>query len=102
MVRKIALSAVVVLCAAGIVLAAQQKKYEGLVISFDSKSVEVKKGKAEKTFLLGEDTVIVEAPKSGAGKTLSICQKVRVYYTVRKEGAVAEKIIILKKGYCDN
>jgi hypothetical protein len=142
--RHIFITALILLTAltAGFAAGNKEKRFEGLVIRFDQASVEVKKGRAEKTFTLDSSTVIElaaartekrpavkkgssaakdqPAAKAGerkeadgaaaeemkeAGKpveaaALALCQKVRVFYTSDKEGAVAKKIIILKKGYC--
>jgi hypothetical protein len=145
--RHFFITAVILLSAvtAGLAAGNKQKQFEGLVIRFDQASVEVKRGRSEKTFSLNSSTVIEPAAaraekkpavkkdraaakspekkngeKAGEKKdadraaaeemkdagepvetaALALCQKVRVFYSSDIKGAVAEKIIILKKGYC--
>ncbi len=76
------------------------KTYEGLVIFLNDTTVEVKRGSGEVTFRLPGNLSPEKSPAAKDEEKLAICQRVRIWYELKKGQKHARKIMILRPGYC--
>ncbi len=76
------------------------KSFTGLVIFLDETSVEVKQQGREVTFILSDNMSLEKAPAAKTEEKLSLCQQIRVWYTLQEGKKIAGKIKILRPGYC--
>ncbi|MBN1532525.1 MAG: hypothetical protein JXA20_07680 [Spirochaetes bacterium] len=73
--------------------------FRGLVIFVNDTVLEVKHGRAERTFQLNDATVVARQGAEAASGDLQVCQAVRVSYTPG-EGDQAVRVEILRESYC--
>jgi len=77
-----------------------ERSFEGIVIFLDEKSMELKLGSREKLVYFNEDIKIENKTGKEGVSSLTLCQRVKVYYTIRDNKNMLLRAVILKPGYC--